>query len=440
MRIRLLLIISIIMSITQVKAQSGHDLIGYWHNWNDASAPYISLDQVDSRYTIIDIAFAVPAAGTDYKMTFTPDQVTPAVLLSQIQQLQSTGKKVLISIGGATAPVALNTVTERDTFVSTMTSILTAYGFDGMDIDLEGSSLALTGGTISQPTDATILNLIDAVDQIMINYRAVFNRKMMLTMAPEAAFVQGGMSAYGGIWGAYLPVIDALRDSLDILHVQLYNTGSLYGIDGGIYTQGTADFIVAMTEAVIQGFNTGGGPFAGLPASKVAVGLPACPQAAGGGFADTLMVKAALDYLTGNGPKPGIYTLAQPAGYPQLRGMMTWSVNWDAVSNCYPSYSFAGNYQQIFGSTTATNEVMMQDNIHVHPNPASSVTYLYLPLGSKRSGTLFLTDMYGRVIYKIESDNFSSATAVDLSALPKGMYAITLDSGNQVYRMKVIKQ
>ena len=36
-------------------------------------------------------------------------------------------------------------------------------------------------------------------------------------------------------------------------HVQLYNSGSMYGIDGNIYTQGTADFIVAMTEAVIQG-------------------------------------------------------------------------------------------------------------------------------------------------------------------------------------------
>jgi chitinase len=42
-------------------------------------------------------------------------------------------------------------------------------------------------------------------------------------MAPETAFVQGGMSAFTGIWGAYLPVIHALRDSLDMLNVQLYN-------------------------------------------------------------------------------------------------------------------------------------------------------------------------------------------------------------------------
>ena len=173
---------------------------------------------------------------------------------------------------------------------------------------------------------------------------------MFLSFAPETAFVQGGMAAYGGIWGAYLPVLHALRDSLEIVHVQLYNSGSMPGINGNYYSQGTADFIVAMTEAVIQGFNTGGGFFTGIPAEKVAVGLPACPNAAGGGFADTTTVKAAIDYLRGTGPQPGSYALAQTGGYPPLRGMMTWSVNWDAVSTCGSAYQFARNYIRIFGN------------------------------------------------------------------------------------------
>src|SRR6185369_8430676 len=156
----------------------------------------------------------------------------------------------------------------------------------------------------------------------MSNYYAVHNRRLILTMAPETAFVQGGQSAYGGIWGAYLPVIHALRDSIEILHVQLYNSGSMYGIDGNIYNQGTADFIIAETEAVIHGFNTSGGTFAGLPANKVAVGLPACSDAAGGGFVDTATVKAAINYLRGTGPRPGTYILNQSSGYPDLRGMM----------------------------------------------------------------------------------------------------------------------
>ena len=251
-------------------------LVGYWHNWNTPSAPYIMLDSVDSRYNIIDVAFAIPQLGTDYQMEFIPEQVTPAVFATQVQNLQNQGRKVIISMGGANAPVSLDNTMERDSFVSSMTSIIDFYGFDGLDIDFEGSSIAVSGGTIANPIDAKIMNLIDAVKQIMSNYYASHGKRMILTMAPETAFVQGGMSAFGSIWGAYLPVIDVLRDSLEILHVQLYNSESMFGIDGNIYTQGTADFIVAMTEAVIQGFNTPGGMFAGLSAHKVAVGLPAC--------------------------------------------------------------------------------------------------------------------------------------------------------------------
>ena len=286
------------------------------------------------------------------------------------------GKKVIISMGGATASISLDNFTERDTFVSSMNSIINTYGFDGIDIDFEGSSISVSGGTISAPTDAKIINLIYAIKQIMSDYYSANGKHLILTMAPETAFVQGGMSAYGGIWGAYLPVIHALRDSLDLLHVQLYNSGSMYGIDRNIYTQGNADFIVAMTEAVIQGFSTSGGVFNGLPASKVAVGLPACTSAAGGGFVDTTTVKSAIAYLLGTGSKPGSYTLAQAGGHPTLRGMMTWSINWDAVSTCNGTYSFSKNYKKIFGDSTLTsiaNYDINQTNFVISPNPTENI-------------------------------------------------------------------
>lgn len=323
-------------------------LVGYYHNWNDVSAPYIPLDQIDSRYNVIDVAFAIPAPGTDYAMRFVPDQGSIQQFVTKVQTVQAQGRKVLISIGGATAPVSLNTHVERDTFVNSMMQILNTYGFDGLDVDLEGSSLSVSGGSIVNPVDSPVIYLAQAVKSIMSQYRQQTGKKMLLTMAPETAFVQGGQSAFGGIWGAYLPVIHALRDSLDLLHVQLYNSGSMYGIDGNIYTQGTADFIVSQCEAVIQGFTTVGGFFAGLPAEKVAVGLPACSLAAGGGFTDTATVSAAIRYLKGQGPKPGNYTLAQASGYPSLGGMMTWSINWDAVNACNGAYTYAVNYQSLF--------------------------------------------------------------------------------------------
>jgi chitinase len=325
-------------------------LNGYWQDWDDASSPYIQIDQVDSRYNVVTVAFAVPVGGTLYQIGYTPITGTNAAFISEIQNLQSQGKKVIVSIGGETDPVSIATVAQRNIFISSVDAVLNTYGFDGVDIDFEGTSLSISGGTIAAPVDSPIINLIAGLKQIMQDYRISHNKKLLLTLAPETADVQGGMSAYSGIWGSQLPIINALRDSIDILQVQLYNTGSMYGIDGNIYTEGTADFIVAETEACIQGFNTSGGTFAGLPASKVAVGLPACSGAAGGGFTDTATVGKAMRYLLGTGPKPGSYTLHQTGGYPTLAGMMTWSINWDNVCT---GYDYAENFQRIFSSLTS---------------------------------------------------------------------------------------
>ena len=353
-RIYSLLAMCCLFSIPALAQLPNPALVGYWHNWNTANAPYIQLEQVDNRYNVIAVAFAVPRSGTDYDMTFTPSGgVTVANFKTKIQTLQGQGKKVLLSIGGGGTALSLSSTTERDVFASSMLTLLTSYGFDGMDIDIEGTGLSLTGGTIAAPVDASIINLIAATKTLMQNYYVARGKQLLLTMAPETAFVQGGMSSYSGVWGAYLPVIQGLRDSLALVHVQLYNSGSMYGINRGIYTQGTADFIVALTEAVIRGFTTSGsgGVFSGLPASKVAIGLPACTSAAGGGFTTETVVASAVNYLRGVGPKPGTYTLVQSGGYPTLRGMMTWSMNWDAVATCNTaSYKYAQNYQTLFST------------------------------------------------------------------------------------------
>ncbi len=334
-------------------------LVGYWHNWNDVNAPYIPLTSIDSRYNVIEVSFAVPTSPTDMTMLFVPDVVSQSTLIAQIQNLQSQGKKVLLSIGGATTAIDLTSTVNKNAFINSLTTLINTYGFDGIDIDIEhGNSILVSGGSIAAPSSVAQINLIDAIKQIMSNYRSLHpTQKLLLTMAPETAYVVGGQSAYGGIWGGYLPIIHALRDSLDLLQMQLYNSGTMFGIDGNVYTQGTADFIVALTEALIQGFNTSGGFFTGLPASKIAVGLPACSLAAGGGYVSTTVMKSAMNYLLGTGSQPGSYTLVQSGGYPNLRGMMTWSINWDQVSSCNGTYSYAIAYETIFNANSVPSYV-----------------------------------------------------------------------------------
>ena len=405
-------------------------LVGYFHNWNTQQTPYIQLDEIDTRYNVVDISFAIPQAGTTFNMEFVPEVVSQAIFISQIQTLQSQGRKVIISMGGANAPVSLNNTAEKDVFVSSMLGIIATYGFDGIDVDFEGSSVSVSGGTITNPVDAPVINLITGIREIMNNYYEQNNHRLLLTMAPETVFIQGGQSAYAGSWGGYLPIVNALRDSIEILHVQLYNTGSMYGIDGNIYESGTADFIVAMTEATIQGFTTAGGLFEGLPASKIAIGLPAC-EAAAGGFTAPLTVKAAVDYLRGEGPQPGSYILEQSAGYPDLRGLMTWSINWDAINTCGPAGGFADNYELIFGTSTAMNDKPVVNNV-VWPNPAA--TTISVSYKNAINKNVLVKDITGKIVFAgiMKEEEME----IDISEFQCGVYFVGFD--NQFTR--IIKQ
>lgn len=309
-------------------------IVGYWHNFDNGSTN-IRLRDISPKYNVIQVAFAEPVGGAGSgNMGFAPYNSTVDEFKADVAFLKGQGRKVLISIGGANGTVHLDDATARQNFVNTMQSLINTYGFDGFDLDLEGSSLSLNGTDTDfrNPTTPRIVNLIQATRQLLNQNGAGF----VLTMAPETAYVQGGMAAYGGPWGAYLPVIHALRDRLSYLHVQHYNTGTVTALDGRSYAQGTADFHVAMAEMLLRGFPVGGNAsnmFPALRADQVLIGLPASPQAAGGGYTSPANVQRALDYLIKGQSFGGSYVLRNPSGYPGFKGLMTWSINWDKFVN-----------------------------------------------------------------------------------------------------------
>ncbi|WP_304943097.1 glycosyl hydrolase family 18 protein [Vallitalea guaymasensis] len=327
-------------------------VVGYWHNFDNGSG-VIRLKDVTTDFNVVNVAFAEPAGDT-YTMAFSPFNATDAEFKSDIQELKARGTKVLISIGGSNGTVELLDNTAKQTFISTMINIIETYGFDGMDIDLEGSSLSLDAGDtdFTNPTTNKVVNLIDAITAI----RNHFGNDFVLTMAPETVYVQGGYSTYGGSWGAYLPVIYALRSELDYIHVQHYNSGSMVGLDGMSYTQGTADFQVAMAEMLLNGFPVGNNPnnvFPALREDQIAIGIPACSNAAGGGYINNTEMKKALDYIVKGQSFNGQYQLQKAEGYPDLRGIMTWSINWDAYNN-YNFSTFYSNYFSALGIINPT--------------------------------------------------------------------------------------
>jgi chitinase len=318
---------------TTAPPSGGRWLVGYWHNFDNGSGN-IQLRDVSNNWDVVNVSFAEPTSPTSGDMRFTPYNTTQADFQAQVALLKSRGKRVVISIGGANGQVQLTSTGARDMFVSTMTNIIRTYGFDGLDIDFEGHSFILNQGdnNINAPTTPVLVNTIAAIRSIRTN----IGSGMYLSFAPETFFVQLGFEFYGGNClacdrraGSYLPVLQALRNELTILHVQDYNSGPIKGLDGAYYNMGNATFHIKMTEMLLQGFPVvgTGQTFAGLPPSKVGFGVPATVNA-GNGFTSNAEVQSAFSNLNSR--------------FPGVKGIMSWSINWDQ----FGGFAFSNSHRQ----------------------------------------------------------------------------------------------
>ncbi|MEV4975645.1 chitinase [Streptomyces scopuliridis] len=334
-----------------------HALVGYLHSSFANGSGYTRMADVPASWDVINLAFGEPTSVTSGDIRFSlcpaaecPNVESAAEFKAAIKAKQAAGKKVLISIGGANGQVQLSTTAARDTFVSSVSKIIDEYGLDGLDIDFEGHSLSLnTGDTdFRNPTTPVVVNLISAIKTLKARYGADF----VLTMAPETFFVQLGYQYYGsGPWGgqdpragSYLPVIHALRDDLTLLHVQDYNSGPIMGLDNQYHSMGGADFHIAMTDMLLTGFPVAGDTtkvFPALRPDQVAIGLPASTQA-GNGHTPPAEVNKALNCLT---KKTDCGSYQTHGTWPALRGLMTWSINWDRFNQ----WEFSRNFDAYFG-------------------------------------------------------------------------------------------
>lgn len=101
-----------------------------------------------------------------------------------------------------------------------------------------------------------------------------------------------------------------------------------------------------MTDMLLTGFLVAGNTARVFPPPRpdqIAIGLPATSNA-GNGYTSPAEVTKALDCLTKKaGTTCGAY---QTHGtWPALRGLMTWSVNWDRFGN----WEFSKNFDAYFG-------------------------------------------------------------------------------------------
>jgi chitinase len=288
-----------------------HVLAGYWQDFTNG-ATSMRLSSVPTGYNLVDVAFATADSNNDGGVTFSVDSglssalggYTAAQFTSDVATLHSRGQKVILSVGGQDGTITIGSSAQATTFANSVYSLMKQYGFDGVDIDLEnGLNITYTA-------------------QALQDLSSLAGKSLIITLAPQTIDMYTTGSDY------FQLALD-IKSILTISFTQYYNSGSMNGCDGNVYSEGNVNFMTALACTQFQG---------GLNQSQVGLGLPASTSAAGSGYVAPSVVDNALDCLAA-GTSCGSFV--PPAKWPGIGGAMTWSINWDA-SNGYAFLNTVG--------------------------------------------------------------------------------------------------
>jgi signal peptidase I len=121
-----------------------------------------------------------------------------------------------------------------------------------------------------------------------------------------------------------------IKDILTICYPQFYNAGGDIGYGDFNAKYPSQSFITSLATMYIEN---------GLRPDQLAIGVPAMPSAAGSGYLSTDSLKEVVNSLV---YKKQLDGFTPPHEYKTLRGVMTWSINWDATQNYAWAKSMSG--------------------------------------------------------------------------------------------------
>ncbi|MDX6342272.1 MAG: hypothetical protein QOH87_2410 [Trebonia sp.] len=283
-----------------------HVLMGYWQDFTNGATP-LTLANVPASYNLVAVAFGT-ATTTPGQVTFSLDSTlasdlggyTQQQFIDDIATLKARGQKVILSVGGANGAISVDDAASASAFASSVYSLIQQYGFNGVDIDLENGV---------NPT-----YMASALEQL----ESDAGSSLIITLAPQTVDTQT-------TGGDYFQLALDIQPILTMINTQYYNSGTMNGCDGNVYAEGTENFITALACTELEG---------GLSPSQVGIGLPASTSAAGSGYVAPSVVDDALDCLAA---RANCGSFVPPQTWPGIRGVMTWSINWDAANG----YNFA---------------------------------------------------------------------------------------------------
>ena len=328
----------------------------YWSLWGNntsydlsgGSYPSVEVDapSIDMSYNLIIASFIVTDHQGNYVLaTSDPGAQTPQQphysdeqIINMVNKVKAQKRKVIISLGGQYFHLQMKTEQDKINFVTQVDKIIDKYGFDGIDLDLEGGA-----------TSADTNLLAKGVREVVDHYRAK-NPEFLLTMAPEWLYI--APARYGcGQWGSgsyansfYIDLVKSIgMEHISYIFPQTYNQGPGNGVCGNAEnkiapTDGMDKFVSAMAWGITteSGYQVNTNGVTGtlmpmIPQSKFVIGIPATLGAAGGGMA-YVMTPAQIS---------SSWSIMKNTYGISVGGFMNWAADWDATPYSNASYNFS---------------------------------------------------------------------------------------------------
>ncbi len=333
-------------------------IIGYLYGW---VAPPSAEAVAQAKYTHVLIAFGL--FSTTSPGTINVDAVSGFNLATYVADLHAQGIKVLLSLGGASTSIPDTTVSFDQAvglaatpgdfiakFITSMEGLVTTYGFDGFDFDIEqglneANSFTEPGAGCNDTTYSSKCNIRDLAE--IINGYYASHSDGLLTLAPQLANIAATPS-FSSIWGNYASLVMQTYNSLEWVGFQIYNSGCVFGIDRNCYPlEGTSltsspdsaaavavDLLENWPATTTTGIVTGFQPYTSyLKDSQVVLGYASLNGEGGSDGSPAAVVPVVNDAIECLRTGRQCDTYIPPNTYPSIGGVFDWVINTDASNN-----------------------------------------------------------------------------------------------------------
>ncbi|RNI28669.1 glycosyl hydrolase family 18 protein [Rufibacter latericius] len=389
------------------QAQAQNKVVAYLPNWLDYNSIARNIDY--DKLTHINIAFEnTDAAGN---LSFTASNNT------LIQLAHAKKVKVLVSIGGGMISsnpsmyaVYFDLISDakRADFVRKIAAYLTSHNLDGIDVDLEGSSINSDYG------------------KFIADLSAVLKPQGKLVTA-ALAHTNGGDSVTSDTFQYF-----------DFINIMAYDeTGPWAPNRPGQHS--SFEFAKACLDNWIG---------RGLPKEKAVLGVPFYGYGFGADFNQGMGFGEIIKRYPGSENQDqvgntiyynGIPTIKAKTEYvveQQYGGIMIWQLAQDATGN----YSLLNTIHQVLRKVTGSGPQDAEAiKVHIYPNPTKlpAIGYLAFPAATNKI-KVEIRDMKGAKVFDKTFKNKQRQDRIELPGLSQGMYLIRVKADDQVFSNKYL--